>query len=110
MVGVEDGLDFVVAGGERGERGGIGGAVGIQLNGGAGHKVVHFLGGYRSLAGVELLDVDFFVAGALLEEEEQAPADGAGSGVGELYAKEYVRRRWSLGAAEDGYGREDGSR
>jgi hypothetical protein len=43
---------------------GIGEGVGVELYGGAGQEVVDFLGGDGGLGGMELLDVDFFVAGS----------------------------------------------
>ncbi len=101
VVGVEDGLDFVVAGGESGECVGIGDGVGVEIHGGAGREVMDFLGGDGGLAGTELLDVDLFVAGALLEEDEQASADWAGSGVGQLYTEEYVGRCGRLCGGEN---------
>jgi hypothetical protein len=71
---------------------------------------VDFLGGDGRFGGVELLDVDFFVAGALLEEDEEASADGSGDGRRELDAEEDVGRGWSLCAGYGAGAREDCSR
>jgi hypothetical protein len=98
MVDVEDGLDFVVISGKGGEGVGIGEGVGVEFDGAAGVEVVNFLSGYGGVGGTEFLDVDFFVAGAVFEEDEESAADGAGCGVGQLHAEDDVGGNAGLGA------------
>ena len=72
---------------------GEGKLVGVELDGSAGSEVVDFARGDPGALRMEFVDINFLVAGSLLDEDQQASADGRGDGRGCLDTEEDMHGR-----------------